>query len=156
MSRSSDVERGTLMNAFPMGAATYVSQLRTKINEFLRDELKACGRGELVPSYGSILSVVYRNDGRAQIKTIYDSLCKQKTTITESINRLVRLGYLTKETCPTDARCTYVQATEKALAFRSDFDRISADLRKKIFGGFSREEQQQFVDMLARAIGNFN
>ena len=144
------------MNAFPMGAATYVSQLRTKINEFLRDELKVCGRGELVPSYGSILSVVYRNDGRVQIKTIYDSLCKQKTTITESINRLVRLGYLTKETCPTDARCTYVQATEKALAFRSDFDRISADLRKKIFGGFSGEEPPQFVDMLARAIGNFN
>ena len=143
------------MNASPMGAATYTSHLRTKINEFLRDELKACGHGELVPSYGSVLSVVYKNGGKAQIKTIYDSLCKQKTTITESINRLVRLGYLTKETCPTDARCTYVQATEKALAFRPDFDRISTELRDRIFEGFSEEEQQEFVDMMARAIENF-
>lgn len=144
------------MNASPMGAATYTSHLRTKINEFLRDELKACGHGELVPSYGSVLSVVYKNNGKVQIKTIYDSLCKQKTTITESINRLVRLGYLTKETCPTDARCTYVQATEKALVFRPDFDRISAELREKIFGGFSEEEQQQFVERMVRAIENFN
>jgi DNA-binding MarR family transcriptional regulator len=144
------------MSATPMGVAAYTSQLRTKINEFLRDELKACGYGELVPSYGSVLSVVYKNDGPVQIKTIYDSLCKQKTTITESINRLVELGYLTKETCPTDARCTYVQATEKALAFREDFGRISKELREKIFGGFSAEEQQQLVDMMVRAIGNFN
>jgi DNA-binding MarR family transcriptional regulator len=144
------------MNATPMGVASYTSQLRTKINEFLRDELKACGYGELVPSYGSVLSVVYKNDGYVQIKTIYDSLSKQKTTITESINRLVELGYLTKETCPTDARCTYVQATDKALAFREDFGRISKELRERIFRGFTDEEQQQFVDMMARAIENFN
>mgnify|MGYP003780551439 FL=1 len=143
------------MNATPMGVAAYTSQLRTKINEFLRDELKSCGYGELVPSYGSVLSVVYQNDGFVQIKTIYDSLCKQKTTITESINRLVELGYLTKETCPTDARCTYVQATEKALALKEDFGRISKELREKIFKGFSGDEQQQLADLMVRAIGNF-
>ena len=143
------------MNATPLGVATYTSQLRTKINEFLRDELKACGYGELVPSYGSVLSAVYQNDGTVQIKTIYDSLCKRKTTITESINRLVELGYLTKETCPTDARCTYVQATEKALAFREDFGRISEELRSKIFRDFSEDEQQLLADLMVRAIGNF-
>lgn len=143
------------MNATPMAAAAYTSRLRTKINEFLRDELRACGRGELVPSYGAVLSVVYKNSGKVQIKTIYDSLGKQKTTITESINRLVKLGYLTKEACPVDARCTYVQATEKALAFRADFDRISAKLRDRVFSGFSEEERQSFVDLMARAIANF-
>jgi len=143
------------MKAVPMGAATYTSQLRTRINEFLRDELKACGRGELVPSYGAVLSVVYKNDGRAQIKTVYDALCKQKTTITESINRLVKLGYLTKEACPRDARCTYVRATDKALSFREDFERISLELREKIFAGFSEEERQTFVDLMVRSIGNF-
>jgi len=143
------------MNATPMSVATYTSQLRTKINEFLRDELKACGYSELVPSYGSVLSVVYKNGGHVQIKTIYDSLCKQKTTITESINRLVTLGYLTKESCATDARCTYVQATDKAQAFQKDFERISRELRKKIFRGFSEDEQQLFSELMMRSIGNF-
>jgi DNA-binding MarR family transcriptional regulator len=143
-------------NASTMSAATYTSRLRTKINEFLRDELKKSGYADLVPSYGAVLSVVYKNGGNVQIKTIYDSLCKQKTTITESINRLVKLGYLTKEACSTDARCTYVQATQKALEFRSDFERISMELREKIFSNFSEEEKQQFVDMMARAIDNFS
>ena len=144
------------MEATPMGVAAYTSQLRTKINEFLRDELKAGGYGELVPSYGSVLSVVYQNDGHVQIKTIYDSLSKQKTTITESINRLVELGYLTKEACPTDARCTYVQMTDKAKAFQEDFGRISRELRKKIFKGFSEEEQQMLADLMVRTIENFS
>lgn len=144
------------MKVSPTGAATYTSHLRTKINEFLRDELKACDCGDLVPSYGSVLYVIYKNDGKVQIKTIYDSLCKQKTTITESINRLVELGYLTKETCPTDARCTYVQVTDKAIAFKKHFDRISRKLLDKIFSGFTKEEQKQFVELMGRAIDNFS
>lgn len=143
------------MKATTTGVATYTSMLRTRINEFLRDELKACGHGELVPSYGSVLSVVYRKGGQVQIKEIYDSLLKQKTTITESINRLVRLGYLTKETCPTDARCTYVRATDKAIAFQKDFKRISARLQEKIFEGFTEEERQTFVELMGRAIEHF-
>jgi MarR family transcriptional regulator, organic hydroperoxide resistance regulator len=143
------------MNVKPTGAATYTSHLRTKINEFLREELKNCNRSELVPSYGSVLYVVYQNNGKVQIKTIYDSVCKQKTTITESINRLVELGYLTKEISPEDARCTYVQATEKAVSFRRDFERISDELKNRLFHGFTRKEQQDFVDMMGRAIENF-
>ena len=144
------------MNPMPSAAAAYTSQLHTRINDFLREELKACGRGELIPSYGSVLAVVYRNDGKVQIKTIYDSLCKQKTTITESINRLVRLGYLTKESCPNDGRCTYVVATEKALAMQTDFKRISEELQKKLFSGFTEQEQRTFVELLTRAADNLD
>ena len=144
------------MSVKQTNVATYNSRLRTKINEFLRDELKDSGYSELVPSYGSVLSIVYRNDGKVQIKTIYEELQKQKTTITESINRLVKLGYLTKLTCPTDGRCTYVCATEKAEKFRKDFKRISDELKDKIFEGFTQEEQEQFAELLERAVANFD
>jgi len=140
--------------ATPMNVATYASQFRAKINEFLRSELKACGYGELVPGYGSVLSVVYENGGHVQIKTINDSLYKQKTTVTESINRLVELGYLTKETSSADARFTYVQATDKALAFQEDFMRISRELTERIFRGMSGEDQQQLADLMVRVIEN--
>ncbi len=144
------------MSANQMNVASYNSRLRTKINEFLRDELKDCGYSELVPSYGAVLSVVYCNGGRVQIKTIYDELQKQKTTITESINRLVKLGYLTKTTCATDARCTYVCTTDKAEKFNKDFKRISGELKDKIFEGFTQKEQEQFAEMLERAAANFD
>lgn len=143
------------MNAKPEGAPTYTSYLRTKVNEYLRSELKACGHGELVPSYGSVLHEVYSHDGEVQIKDIYDSVYKQKTTITESINRLVELGYLVKAACPTDGRCTYVRATEKAMEFKPDFDRISRQLREKYFQGFTEAEQELFVRMLGRIMDHF-
>ena len=87
---------------------------------------------------------------------IYDILRKQKTTITESINRLVKLGYLTKAQCISDRRVTYVSLTEKSKAFKRDFDEISAELKEKVYKGFSEEEQQQLVDLLNRAIENFD
>ncbi|MCI2048737.1 MAG: MarR family winged helix-turn-helix transcriptional regulator [Lachnospiraceae bacterium] len=144
------------MKPTPSAAPAYTSILRTKINLFLREKLKECGYEELIPSYGSVLSVVYKNGGKVQIKTIYDTLCKQKPTITESINRLVKFGYLTRENSPEDARCTYVVATEKALALKKDFNHISDELQNKIFKGFSVEEQQTFVTLMVRAIENFN
>ncbi|MCI2062874.1 MAG: MarR family transcriptional regulator [Eubacteriaceae bacterium] len=144
------------MHAVTHGIATYNSLLRTKINDYLKEQLKECGYDDLVPSYGALLSIVYRNGGTVQIKVIYDSLLKQKTTITEMINRLVKLGYLTKSQCTEDKRVTYVSVTERSKAFKSDFDRISRELMNKIYGGFSEKEKQEFVDFMARAIDNFD
>ncbi len=139
----------------PDAVAAYNSILHVRISDYLREELKSCGKGELVPSYGSVLAVVYRNNGKVQIKDIYDALSKQKSTITESINRLVQLGYLEKEISPEDARCTYVKATEKADAMHDDFLRISKELEEQIFQDFTKEEKQVFADLLLRAMNNF-
>lgn len=144
------------MDAAIRGVATYNSLLRTKINDYLKEQLKACGYDDLVPSYGALLSIVYRNGGTVQIKVIYDSLLKQKTTITEMVNRLVKLGYLTKAQCTEDKRVTYVSATDRANAFKADFDKISQALMNKIYGGFSDDEKQKFVDLMAKAIDNFD
>jgi Transcriptional regulators len=144
------------MKAVTGGVATYNSLLRTRINDYLREQLKEYGYSDLMPSHGAVLSIVYKNGGTVQIKVIYDILRKQKTTITESINRLVKLGYLTKAQCISDRRVTYVSLTEKSKAFKRDFDEISAELKEKVYKGFSEEEQQQLVDLLNRAIENFD
>ena len=144
------------MKAVTGGVATYNSLLRTRINDYLREQLKEYGYSDLMPSHGAVLSIVYKNGGTVQIKVIYDILRKQKTTITESINRLVKLGYLTKAQCISDRRVTYVSLTEKSKAFKRDFDEISAELKEKVYKGFSEEEQQQLVDLLNRAMENFD
>ncbi|MCT4631564.1 MAG: winged helix DNA-binding protein [Firmicutes bacterium] len=137
------------------GTATFNSILRTNINEFLRLKLKEYGRSELVPSYGSVLSVVFENGGKVQIKVIYDLIQKRKSTITEMINRLVKLGYLEKEKSEEDKRVTYVVATQKALDFKEDFHEISNELFEKLFKNFSEEEKILFADLIVKAIGNF-
>ena len=129
---------------------------RTRINEWLRRRLDEKGYGELSPSHGAVLSIVYKNDGRAQVKTICEALRKGKPTATEMVNRLVRLGYLEKCPCPEDGRAVYVTATPKALAFRDDFDAISGELRNVILAGFSDEEATNLASLLERAAENFN
>lgn len=143
------------MNEMNRGIATYNSLLRTQINDFLKLMLKEIGKDELVPSYGTLLSIVYRNGGKVQIKTIYDTILKQKSTITEMINRLVKLGYLEKHSCVEDKRVTYVVVTEKAIAFEPDFNRISKNLMEKVFEGFTEEEKDEYVRLMLKAIKNF-
>jgi len=139
----------------PKGLATYNSVLRTQINEFIKLKLKEAGNTELVPSHGSLLSYVYENGGRVQIKELYDVMLKQKSTITEMIKRLIKLGYLTKEASAEDKRVSYVVATEKAWAFRDAFSGISEDLQDKVFTDFTDEEAEEFVRLLKKAIKNF-
>lgn len=138
------------------GIATLNSLFRTQVNEFLKAKLKEVGNHELVPSHGSLLWIVYNNNGKVQIKTIYEILCKQKPTVTEMIKRLVVLGYLKKVTCKDDKRITYVVATEKAMNFRQDFENISKQLTDKIYKGFSEDEKDQYVSLVDRAIKNFD
>ncbi|MCY6369263.1 MarR family winged helix-turn-helix transcriptional regulator [Clostridium ganghwense] len=136
--------------------ATYNSLLRDRINDFLKMKLKEVGADDLVPSYGSLLYVVYTHGGRVQISVLYNTLLKQKTTITEMINRLVKLGYLKKEKCAEDRRVTYVIATEKAMDIKKKFDNISEDLLNKLYDGFTEGEKSEFVRLMQKAIKNFS
>ena len=135
--------------------ATYVSLLRIKINDFIKIKLKEVENYDLVPSYGALLSLLYKNDGKVQINTIYNTLLKQKTTITEMINRLVKLGYIKKVKCTEDRRVTYVVLTEKSLAFKDDFENISKELLDQILKGFTEEEKIEFVRLISKATKNF-
>lgn len=143
------------MANYPKGVATYNSVLRTLINDFLKSELKRKGNSELVPSHGSILHYIYEQDGKVQIKDIYDVMPKRKSTITEMIKRLVKLGYLKKEQCPQDKRVTYVYATQKALDFESDFREVSQNLHDKVFNNFTIEEAEELVRLIKKASRNF-
>ncbi|MCT4564521.1 MAG: MarR family transcriptional regulator [Maledivibacter sp.] len=135
--------------------ARYNSLLQTKINNFFRNELLEIGHKDLLPSHGRLLSIVYINGGRVQIKTLYETMLKQKSTITEMINRLVKLGYLMKEGCKDDKRVTYVVVTEKTIHLKEDFDKISERLIDKLYEGFTPQEKDKFVSLMVKAITNF-
>jgi DNA-binding MarR family transcriptional regulator len=137
------------------GIATFISLLRVQINDFIKEELKDIGNTELVPSYGALLSFLYKNDGKAQISDVYNTLLKQKTTITEMINRLVKLGYIEKEKCTEDKRVTYIVLTEKSLAFQNEFERISNELLSKMLEDFTEEEKNEFFRLILKSIKNF-
>lgn len=143
------------MNKKYRGIATYTSVLKTQIDDFLKSRLREISNNEIIPSYGSLLSIVYKNGGSIQIKELYDTILKPKSTITDMINKLVDLGYLSKEVCCEDKRVTYVTATEKASKFKTDFDKISDELVDKIFNDFTENEKEQLAMLMKKAMKNF-
>ena len=138
-----------------LAIATFNSKLQTQVHLFIRNRLQAINNSELTPSQGNLLDLVYLNGGKVQIKALYDTMIKPKTTITEMIKRLVQLGYLTKETSKNDKRISYVIATPKTQALKKDFQRISDELFEKFFSGFKESEKNDLVRLLAKAIKNF-
>ena len=143
------------MNDAYRGIVTLNAQLRVLVDDYLKMKLKEIGHDELIPSYGALLSLVFRNGGKVQIKDIYDKIPKNKSTITEMINRLVKLKYLVKVTCSEDKRVSYVVVTEKAIELQPFFQEISVELLTLFFQGFDEEEKIKFAELMKKAINNF-
>lgn len=144
------------MNSNFEGFITYNCLIKTEIDEFLKSKFKEHGHEELKPSYSKILDLLYRNNNKIQIKCIYECLSNQKSTITEMINRLVKLGYLQKVSCPNDRRVSYVIATEKAISFKDDFNKISQELLNKVFSNFSDSQKEDLTKLIKKIVNNFN
>ena len=143
------------MNEAYRGIVTLNSHLRSLIDDYLRMKLKSIGHDELIPSYGALMSIVFQHGGIVQIKVIYEKIPKNKSTITEMINRLVKCGYLERITCSEDKRVSYVMATEKAIQLQPFFQDISNELLSTLFSGFTEEEKVVFATLMKKAINNF-
>ena len=114
-----------------------------------------CGHADLTVKQVACLKLIDR-EGDITFSRLAEITRTSPPTVTEMVNRLVRLGYLEKCPCPEDGRAVYVTATPKALAFRDDFDAISGELRNVILAGFSDEEATNLASLLERAAENFN
>lgn len=145
-----------MTNAQSFEAVLNNSIISTAVQDVLKQELKRVGYTDLAPNHFILLYIVYKNGGRVQIKYICDSMLKQKSTITEMIIRLVKLGYLVKEGDSEDKRVMYVVATQKALDFQKYFDEIFDHLTNIMFHGFSEEEKTVSFTLLKKVISNLS
>ncbi|SHJ64157.1 MarR family winged helix-turn-helix transcriptional regulator [Tepidibacter formicigenes] len=140
------------MNKYRNYIIGYISRTRKKAQRFLERELKNHGLEELIPSHGSILSVLYENGGKLTMKEIADLIRRDKSTVTALANKLVKLGYIEKQKCEEDKRITYIVLTEKGKSIKNKFDLISKNLIDTAYKGFTEEEE----DMLAKLLNKLN
>lgn len=140
------------MNKYRNYIIGYISRTRKKAQKFLEQELKNHGLDELIPSHGSILSVLYENSGKLTMKELADMIRRDKSTLTSLTNRLVELGYIAKQKSEEDKRITYIVLTEKGKAIKGKFDAISKNLIETAYTGFTEEEE----DMLAKLLNKLN
>ena len=134
----------------------FISKTKKKMTEFIERELKEKELDDLVPSYGNILTVLYDNDGKLNMKEIGELIGKDKSTITVLINKLSKLGYVKKEKCQEDRRVTYIVLTEKGKSIEGKFNDISKKVYLTAYKNFSKEEKDIFLKLLKKMNNNFD
>ena len=134
--------------------AAQISDLRTKINGFLLQELQSRGITGLAPSHGAILHHLFHNEVVA-MKDLAKAMRRDKSTVTTLVGKLIASGYVEKVASSDDQRSTLVRLTQKGEALRPMFMDISEKLLRRIWQGIDAKEQEEVVRILKKIGANF-
>jgi len=143
-----------LMTPRTNGIVFLVAQLRDNAYEHVTSELKRLGWIDLAPSHGAILITLYREKALS-LKELSVRINKKKSSTTELVDKLIRLGYVEKAVSIEDQRVKLVRLTPKALAHKDNFRILSENVNGRVYNGFSIDEQQQFTYLLSKALNNY-
>jgi DNA-binding MarR family transcriptional regulator len=136
------------------GIVFLAAQLRDNAYAHVTRELKRLGLVDLAPSHGAILITLYREKALS-LKDLSVRINKKKSSTTELVDKLIRLGYVEKTTSTEDQRMKLVGLTSKSLALKGDFKTLSDNVNGLVYKGFTEEEQQQFSYLLAKSLKNY-
>lgn len=106
-------------------------------------------RGEL-----PILARLIKGGDNVSQKEIRESLPISKSTISKTINNLVKKGYLRKEEDPKDKRATLICLTEKGEKVGEVIRDIDKKAEKTMVEGFSESEKEELTSYLERLLMN--
>ena len=137
-------------------AISKISKIRNDVFNYIEYELSKRDLEGLVVSHGNILDILYDNNGKLTMKEISKGINRSKSTVTQLVDKLLRAGYVTKESDSEDKRYSYIVLTEKGLSIKKDFREISENVIKVFFRDFSKEEAEVFLSLLDKVINNFN
>ena len=118
-------------------------------NKILRDNNMA----DLEGARGRIIFALWGKDG-VPIKALCEKTSLDKSTLTGIIDRLERDGYITKKPSETDKRSTLISLTGKEQEFAQKVQKVSNQMNKIFYKGFTDEEILQFDCMLERILVN--
>jgi len=74
------------------------------------------------------------------MKDLAEKIHRTKPTVTVLVNKLVELGYVTKDKSYEDSRVTFITLTEKGLALEPMFTAISNKLNAVVYKDLSDSE----------------
>lgn len=120
------------------------------MDKFIEKQLKEEELFELVPSHGNILTVLYENNGKINMKDIAKKINKDKSTVTALVNKLINLGYIEKQKSEEDKRVTYIKVTKKAEDIYEKYSRICDNVKSAAYSDFTEEEKDEFLRLLKK------
>lgn len=119
-----------------------VSRLSEAANRFIVKELESRGIEGIVPSHGDILALLFAGE-HLSMQEIAAKIRRTKPTVTVLVNKLVELGYVTKEKSDTDSRVTHIALTAKGEALKPAFEAVSESLNALVYRDLADDEAEK-------------
>ncbi|CAN7273666.1 MarR family winged helix-turn-helix transcriptional regulator [Paenibacillus sp. LjRoot153] len=104
-------------------------------------------------SHGDIFYALFKNP-KLTMADISKKINKDKSTVTALVDKLVRLGYVTKERDKEDTRVVYVALTNKGSELEPIFETISKELLDMFYLNISEKEKEDLLNVLKKIYGN--
>lgn len=104
----------------------------------------------LTPAYMPVL--LRLQDSPATQKQLAEVVGVEQPTMTATLNRMERDGWVERLPNPEDKRSTIVCLTEKALTNLRSIGAIVAEVNDAALGDFTQAERAQYFDLLGRVI----
>ena len=126
------------------------SVLNNKSNEYVKKKLRAHGYSIVVPNHGPVLKEIQDVEEGITVKELSERLIKPKSTITEMLNKLEKLGYVERHRDVVDGRLVRLKLTEEgqklnALMFLSIREHVNELLKD-----FTSEDKDELLTYLVR------
>lgn len=131
-----------------------ISKTREKINRFIVSEMLKQGIDGIVTSHGDIIYALYKKP-RLTMAEIAQKIARDKSTVTALVDKLVRLGYVTKERDTEDTRVVYVTLTTKGNELKPIFEAISRSVLDVLYLDISEKEKEDLIRILNKIYNNF-
>ncbi|UCC32501.1 MAG: MarR family transcriptional regulator [Phycisphaerales bacterium] len=108
---------------------------------------------EINPAQGRIMFVLWREDG-ISINELAKRTSLGKSTLTSMLDRLEEAGYLVRVPSKEDRRRILIKRTDKDKALENVYVRVSQEMTKLFYDGFSSTEIHRFEEDLQRILDN--
>lgn len=136
-------------------AIALTSRITEKAHKLIIRELESQGINGIVPSHGGILALLFSGE-KYTMKDLADKIHRTKPTVTVLVDKLVDLGYITKEKSYEDSRVTFISLTDKGVALKPIFVTVSEKLNSVVYKDVSEEEVEYLENVLEKINRNLN
>ncbi|WP_426451288.1 MarR family winged helix-turn-helix transcriptional regulator [Paenibacillus sp. S-38] len=135
-------------------AISLISKIRDKVNRFIGSEMMKHGVDGVGTSHGDIIYALFHHP-RLTMADISKRIAKDKSTVTALVDKLVRLGYVSKERDREDTRVVYVTLTRKGSELKPVFESISKAMLDVFYSNISEQEKEVLRTLLLKVYNNF-
>ncbi|OUO57247.1 MarR family winged helix-turn-helix transcriptional regulator [Candidatus Avelusimicrobium gallicola] len=130
-----------------------LSKISNAGNSFITAKLRERHYGQLAPSHGDILILLYKYK-KITMQEIAAKIFRTKATVTVLVNKLEKMDFLKREKSPADSRITYISLSEKGIKFKAVFDEISKELNQMLYQNFTAGQIERLDHTLEKMLKN--